>query len=98
MICSVRREEGNAMPLLSWILIGLVLGYLARFVTRRRMGFIWTMLAGLAGAVIGGFIGRVAGYGGVVHDFSIWSFIIALLVSIVALLVLYMLFPRRRRA
>jgi uncharacterized membrane protein YeaQ/YmgE (transglycosylase-associated protein family) len=86
------------MPLLSWILAGLVLGYLARFITRRRMGFIWTLLAGLAGGVVGGFIGRAAGFGGVVNDFSIWSFVIALVVSIVALIVLYMIFPRRRRA
>ena len=85
------------MPLLSWILVGLVLGYLARFVTRRRMGFIWTLLAGLAGAVVGGFIGRLAGLGGVVGDFNIWSFVIALIASIVALIVLYMIFPRRRR-
>ncbi len=35
------------MPLLSWILVGLVLGYLARFVTRRRFGFIRTLIAGL---------------------------------------------------
>jgi uncharacterized membrane protein YeaQ/YmgE (transglycosylase-associated protein family) len=86
------------MPLLSWVLVGLVLGFLARFVTRRRMGFVWTLLAGLVGGLVGGFIGRVAGYGGVIHDFSVWSFLIALLVSIVALIVLYMLFPRRRRA
>jgi uncharacterized membrane protein YeaQ/YmgE (transglycosylase-associated protein family) len=86
------------MPLLTWVLVGLVLGFLARFVTRRRMGFIWTLLAGLAGGVVGGFIGRVAGYGGIIHNFSIWSFLIALLVSIVALIVMYMLFPRRRKA
>jgi uncharacterized membrane protein YeaQ/YmgE (transglycosylase-associated protein family) len=92
-----RRQEGSAMPLLSWILMGLVLGYLARFVTRRRMGFLWTLLAGLAGAVVGGFIGRAAGFGGVVDDFSIWSFVFALIVSIIALIVLYMVFPRRRR-
>jgi uncharacterized membrane protein YeaQ/YmgE (transglycosylase-associated protein family) len=86
------------MPLLSWILVGLVLGYLARFITRRRMGFIWTLLAGLAGGVVGGFIGWAAGWGGITNNFSVWSFLIALLVSIVALIVLYMIFPRRRRA
>ena len=61
------------------------------------MGFIWTLLAGLAGAVIGGFIGRLAGFGGITNNFSIWSFLIAVLVSIVALIILYILFPRRRR-
>jgi uncharacterized membrane protein YeaQ/YmgE (transglycosylase-associated protein family) len=85
------------MPIISWIVIGLVLGYLARFVTRRRMGFVWTLLAGLAGAVVGGLIGRAVGWGGIVGNFSIWSFILALVLSIIALIVLYMLFPRRRR-
>jgi uncharacterized membrane protein YeaQ/YmgE (transglycosylase-associated protein family) len=85
------------MPLLSWILVGLVLGYLARFVTRRRMGFVWTLLAGLAGGVIGGFIGRLAGFGGIVNDFSIWSFLIAIGVSIVVLIIVGMMHPVRSR-
>jgi uncharacterized membrane protein YeaQ/YmgE (transglycosylase-associated protein family) len=85
------------MALLSWILVGLALGFIAKWVTRRNFGFLWTMVAGLAGAVIGGLIGRLLGFGGVVNDFSIWSFLIAIAVSVVALIILNFVLPGRRR-
>ncbi len=85
------------MPLVSWILVGLALGFIARWVTRRRPGIVWTLLIGLVSAVIGGIIGRLAGFGGIVSDFSIWSFLIAVAVSVVALLVFGLLRPRKVR-
>ena len=85
------------MALVSWIVVGLVLGFAARWVTRRSPGLLMTLLAGVAGAVIGGFIGRLAGYGGVINDFSIWSLLIALGCSIVFLIAVSILLPRRRR-
>lgn len=85
------------MGLLTWILVGLALGLIARFVTRRRLGLLWTLLAGLIGALIGGLIGRLLGYGGIIGDFSIWAFLIAVLCSVVAIIVLAILLPGRRR-
>ena len=82
------------MPLLSWILVGLALGFIARFVTRRRPGIIWTMLIGLAGGVIGGFIGQLAGWGGIMNGFSIWSFLVAIGASVV-LIVMGLMHPVR---
>ena len=48
---------------LGWILFGLVVGIIAKLLMPGRDpgGFIITALLGIAGAVLGGFIGRAAG-------------------------------------
>ena len=52
------------MTILGWILFGLVVGALAKLVMPGRDpgGFIVTILLGIAGAVLGGFIGRALGF------------------------------------
>jgi uncharacterized membrane protein YeaQ/YmgE (transglycosylase-associated protein family) len=52
------------MTILGWILFGLVVGALAKLVMPGRDpgGFIVTILLGIAGAVLGGFIGRAFGF------------------------------------
>jgi uncharacterized membrane protein YeaQ/YmgE (transglycosylase-associated protein family) len=54
------------MGILGWILFGLVVGALAKLVMPGRDpgGIIVTMLLGIAGAVLGGFIGRSLGWYG----------------------------------
>jgi uncharacterized membrane protein YeaQ/YmgE (transglycosylase-associated protein family) len=51
------------MGILSWILFGLVVGIIAKLLTPGRDpgGFIVTMLIGIAGALLGGFLGRAMG-------------------------------------
>jgi uncharacterized membrane protein YeaQ/YmgE (transglycosylase-associated protein family) len=52
------------MTILGWILFGLVVGVLAKLVMPGRDpgGIIVTILLGIAGAVLGGFIGRTLGF------------------------------------
>jgi uncharacterized membrane protein YeaQ/YmgE (transglycosylase-associated protein family) len=52
------------MTILGWILFGLVVGALAKLVMPGRDpgGIIITILLGIAGAVLGGFIGRALGF------------------------------------
>lgn len=54
------------MTILGWILFGLIVGALAKLVMPGRDpgGIIVTMLLGIAGALIGGFIGRALGFYG----------------------------------
>ena len=54
------------MGILGWILFGLIVGALAKLVMPGRDpgGIIVTMLLGIAGAVIGGLIGRAMGFYG----------------------------------
>ena len=51
------------MAILSWIVFGLVIGIIAKLLMPGRDpgGFIVTILLGVAGALIGGFIGRAMG-------------------------------------
>ena len=52
------------MGILSWILFGLVVGIIGKLLMPGRDpgGFIITILLGIAGAVIGGFLGRMMGF------------------------------------
>ena len=51
------------MGILGWILFGLIVGALAKLIMPGRDpgGIIVTMLIGIAGAVLGGFVGRALG-------------------------------------
>ena len=77
------------MGIISWILFGLVAGALAKWVMPGRDpgGVVVTMLIGIAGAFIGGYIATLLGFGNVT-GFDIRSLIIAVLGS-VGLLFLY---------
>ncbi|WP_261844506.1 GlsB/YeaQ/YmgE family stress response membrane protein [Aliamphritea ceti] len=55
------------MGIISWIILGLVAGALARWLMpgEDKMGWIMTMVLGIAGAFAGGFIGSFVGLGSV---------------------------------
>jgi uncharacterized membrane protein YeaQ/YmgE (transglycosylase-associated protein family) len=54
------------MAILSWIVFGLVIGIIGKLLMPGRDpgGFIVTILLGIAGALVGGFIGRAMGFYG----------------------------------
>jgi uncharacterized membrane protein YeaQ/YmgE (transglycosylase-associated protein family) len=54
------------MGILSWIVFGLFVGIIAKLVTPGRDpgGVMLTILLGVAGALVGGFIGRAMGFYG----------------------------------
>jgi uncharacterized membrane protein YeaQ/YmgE (transglycosylase-associated protein family) len=66
------------MGILSWILLGLVVGVLAKWVMPGNDpgGFVITVLIGIAGAVVGGFIASRLGLG-TVTGFNVGSLVIA---------------------
>ena len=78
------------MPLwLYWILLGLLAGTLAKFLVPGRdpSGCIVTVLLGVVGAFIGGFIGTLVGWGSVTRgSFDMRSIALATLGAIVLLL------------
>jgi uncharacterized membrane protein YeaQ/YmgE (transglycosylase-associated protein family) len=51
------------MSILLWVLFGLVVGVVAKLLTpgREPGGFILTALLGIAGSLVGGFLGRALG-------------------------------------
>ena len=66
------------MGILSWILFGLLAGAVAKFLMPGDDpgGIVVTVLLGIAGAVIGGFIGTRFGFGSV-SGFDVRSLLVA---------------------
>src|SRR3954463_6739429 len=85
------------MNILAWIVFGLIAGAIAKLLMPGRDpgGWIVTMLLGIAGAFLGGFIGRAIWGSNGVDGFNWGSFGLAVLGSIV-LLALYRMFVGRR--
>jgi uncharacterized membrane protein YeaQ/YmgE (transglycosylase-associated protein family) len=77
------------MGILSWIVMGLIVGLLARLVMpgKDKAGIIITILLGIAGAFVGGFIGSLLGIG-TFTGFNLVSMLLAI-GGAVLLLLLY---------
>jgi uncharacterized membrane protein YeaQ/YmgE (transglycosylase-associated protein family) len=76
------------MGVISWIIVGLIAGALGKLILPGDDpgGFIVTLLIGMAGALVGGFIvGLLGGTG--VTGFNIWSILVATIGAIVLLAV-----------
>lgn len=74
------------MGFLAWILFGLIAGIIAKMIMPGKDpgGFIITILLGIAGAFVGGWIGSLVGLGAV-GDFSFGSFVTAIVGALVLL-------------
>ena len=75
------------MGIIAWIIFGLIAGFIAKLLMPGRDpgGFFITILLGVAGALVGGFLATALGYGGV-DGFNIGSFIVAVLGSLILLI------------
>jgi uncharacterized membrane protein YeaQ/YmgE (transglycosylase-associated protein family) len=82
------------MSIIGWILFGLVVGIVGKLLMPGRDpgGFILTILLGVAGALLGGFVGQSLGF---YQEGEPAGFLMAVVGSIV-LLLLYRLFVGRR--
>ena len=85
------------MGILTWVVLGLLAGFLAKFLMPGNDpgGLIITILLGVAGALLGGFLATKLGYGNVT-GFDVRSLGIAILGSLVLLIVYRMM--RRKPA
>lgn len=74
------------MHIIGWILFGLIVGIVAKFLMPGRDpgGFVVTAVLGIVGALVGGFVGRLIGWYG---DGDPVGFIMAVLGSIIVLAV-----------
>lgn len=80
------------MGIISWIIFGLIAGAIAKLIMPGDDpgGFIVTILLGVAGALIGGFIATALGFGDVT-GFNFASFVVAIVGAIVLLLIYRMI-------
>ena len=83
------------MSILAWIVLGLIAGFLgSKVVDNRGQGVLGDIVVGVVGAFLGGFMFNILGGIGIT-GFNLYSLFVAVIGSIVLLVVLNMVRPRR---
>ena len=84
------------MNIIGWILFGLVVGIVGKLLMPGRDpgGFILTIILGIAGALLGGFVGQSLGF---YQEGEPAGFLMAVLGAIILLLIYRMFVGRRER-
>lgn len=72
------------MGLLSWIIVGGLAGLLAQKLMGEGFGCLVTVLLGIVGAFVGGFVMSLLGFGDI-NGLSLWSIIVATIGAVVVL-------------
>ncbi|HLF71570.1 MAG TPA: GlsB/YeaQ/YmgE family stress response membrane protein [Dehalococcoidia bacterium] len=77
------------MNILAWLLVGLIAGVIAKLLVPGKSpgGIILTILLGIGGAIVGGFISVELGIGNGVDDFDIGTIALAVLGAVLLLYV-----------
>ncbi len=71
------------MGVISWIILGLIAGWVTGFfVNKPTSGILQNLALGVVGAVVGGIIVSALGFGGVT-GINIWSIIVSVIGAIV---------------
>ena len=84
------------MSIVSWIILGLIAGFVGgKIVNREGQGFWLNMALGIAGALVGGFLFDLFGASGVT-GLNIYSMIVAVVGSVVVLLTYNVIAGQRR--
>ena len=75
------------MGIIAWIIFGIIAAIIAKFIMPGRDGggFIITVILGIVGAVVGGWLATMFGVGGDVTGFNLPSFLVAVVGAIVVL-------------
>lgn len=84
------------MGILTWIVVGLIAGLLARAIVpgARGAGILLTIVIGIIGAIIGGYVGSLLGFGEI-SGFNIRTLLTATLGAVI-LLALQNMFAGKR--
>jgi uncharacterized membrane protein YeaQ/YmgE (transglycosylase-associated protein family) len=87
------------MGILGWIVLGLLAGAIAKAILPGDDpgGIIVTMIIGIVGAILGGFLAQLIFDVDSVDNFFDWSTWLTAIVGSIILLLLYRLFVGRRR-
>ena len=83
------------MGIISWIVLGAIAGFLANMIVGGREGLIGTIILGIIGALVGGYIAQALFHKGDVTGVNIESIVISVIGAIVVLFV-WRAFTRRR--
>ena len=84
------------MGLLSWILVGLIAGWLADMVMGNRHGLLGDLLLGIVGALVGGFIAaNLFGLPDPVNGFNLTTLFVAFLGAVLVVVIVNAVRGRR---
>lgn len=72
------------MSIIVWIVIGGLAGWIASLIMKTDGGFLKSIVTGVVGALVGGFLMDFLGQAGFT-GLNVWSFVVALIGSIVLL-------------
>ena len=88
------------MNFLAFLLLGLIAGVIAKAILPGRQGGGWiaTLILGVIGAMVGGFIGNLTGLGDVDAFFSIGSWLLAIGGALIVLVIWGAITGRRAKA
>jgi uncharacterized membrane protein YeaQ/YmgE (transglycosylase-associated protein family) len=76
------------MGIIGWILIGLIMGALAKVALNKKGGsWVSSLLIGVVGALVGGFLGGFAFGRGLGSFWSPWTWLLAFVGSVIVLAV-----------
>lgn len=81
------------MGILSWIIVGAIAGLLAQWLMGSEGGWIVTILLGIVGAVVGGWVMSLFDLGSV-DGINIWSILVATLGAVILLFLKQVLFKK----
>ena len=86
------------MGIVSWIVLGAIAGFLANMLIGGGEGVLGTIILGIVGAVVGGYIASALFHKGDVTGVNIESIVISVLGAILVLVVWRAVGSRTRRA
>jgi len=88
------------MGFIAFLILGLIAGAIAKLLMPGRQGGGWliTLLLGVVGALLGGWLGSVLFNAPLGDFFSIWTWVLAIVGSFIVLLIYWLIFGRRKAA
>ncbi len=87
------------MGIIGWIVLGLIAGAIAKLILPGDDpgGIIVTIIIGIVGAIVGGYIAKALNFGSDKHFFDLKTWVIAIAGSLLLLIVYRLLAGRRGR-
>lgn len=82
------------MSIIVWIIIGGLAGWIANMIMKTDGSLVKNIVTGIVGALIGGFVMSFFGATGFT-GFNLWSFLVALIGSIILIAVINLLTGKR---
>ncbi len=88
------------MGFIAFLILGLIAGAIAKLLMPGKQGGGWliTLLLGVVGALLGGWLGSVLFNAPLGDFFSIWTWVLAIVGSFIVLLIYWLLVGRRKAA